>query len=519
MAVALKSVFASFGISVDDSGLKKLDAGVSGMTGKLQALGAALAGGAIVGGLRSMIHATAEAGAEINDSALRLGFATDELQVWRYAAKLAGVSAEGLEGALQKLNLAADNAKQGAKPQVAAFKALGVAFKDAQGNIRPTADLLPEIADGLAKIGDPAKQSGLAVDLLGRSGVKLLPLLKEGAAGLEKYRGELTELGGIMSGEAIAQADEYGDNIDRLDFALGGLRNTLVLQVLPAVTGIVDKVSKAVAWTGKLVEKTNILKVIGAGLAAGAVVWGARLAAVYGPAVALAGGFIAVTLAIEDLYTLMTGGKSIVGDFLAEFTGDKEAPSKVVDALNESVESLIDNLRIAWEVGKGVFGLLSGESADEAGKGVVALREEMAARKKIADAVAGNKADDKIDPDKKLKAAVLAGDDQGFQAAGGSFEQFQARRLAAVNSGQVQANEKDLGTFGSKITAKAGKVQPSASASAKAGNTVNGGAVTVNVTVPSGTSREQALAIGKIARQEMERANRAAHVALRQEAL
>lgn len=517
--MALKEIYARFGIAVDDTGLKKLDAGVTGLAGKLQAFGAALAGGAIVGGLRSMINATSAAGAEINDSALRLGFATDELQTWRYAAKLAGVSAEGLEGSIQKLNLAADNARQGSKPQVAAFKALGVSFKDAQGNARSTAELLPEIADGLAKIEDPAKQSGLAVDLLGRSGVKLLPLLKEGSAGLEKYKAELEGLGGIMSGEAIAQADEYGDNIDRLDFAMGGLRNTLVLQVLPAVTSMVDKVSKAVAWTSKLVEKTNILKIAGSALAGAAAVWAIKLGVANAGTLALAGGITAVILAVEDMYTLMTGGKSIVGDFLAEFTGDPEAPSRVVEALNESVESLVDNLRIAYAVAEGVFGLLAGESSEEAGKGVGALRQEMEARKKLADVRAGGRADDKVDPDKKLSAAVQAGDSAAFQAAGGSFDAFKERRLEAINAGKAPVTEKDLGTFGSKVSAKAFNDTVRAQmAPGKAGNTVNGGAVTVNVNVPSGTSREQALAIGKIARQEMERANRAARAALRVEA-
>ena len=508
--MALKEIFAQFRIGADDSGLRKLDAGVSGLSGKLKSLGAALAGGAIVSGLRSLVNQTAEAGAEINDSALRLGFGTQELQTWRYAAKLAGVSAEGLEGAFQKLNLAADNASQGAKPQVSAFKALGVAFKDADGRIRPTAELLPEIADGLARVGDPAKQSGLAVDLLGRSGTKLLPLLKEGSAGLEKYRKELEELGGVMSSDLIAQSDEYGDNIDRMDFALAGLRNTLVLNVLPALTNLALQSAKAVAGISKLVEKTNLLKVAGAALATAAAGWAVKLAVANAGTLLLAGGIALAVIALEDLYTLFTGGKSVVGDFLDEMRPLGLDAQEWVAGLTGVWRQFVDVLETAWAIGKDVVGLFGGNSPSA----TKAKKEEIAKREKDEAAARANAPQLREAAQKK---AVAAGDVAAFQEAGGSFDDFKKQRLNAVKSGAVQATEKDRATFGKEI-APAAAVQ-SKSGGSGGGKTVNMGATTLNIQVPAGTSREMANEIAKIAGNEIDKRQRAAHAALRESSI
>ncbi len=506
--MALKDVFAAFTVKGDDSGLKKLDSAVTGLHGKLQSFGAALAGGVIVSGLRNMVRATADAGAEINDSALRLGFGTQELQTWRYAAKLAGVSAEGLEGAFQKLNLAADNAKQGSKVQVKAFKELGVEFQDAEGKIRPTADVLPEIADGLALISDPAKQSGLAVDLLGRSGVKLLPLLKEGSEGLAKYRKELEELGGVMSEDMIAQADEYGDNVDRMDFALDGLRNTLVVNVLPALSNLVLWTAKAIASASKLVKETNLLKVAGTALAGAAAVWGIKLAVANASTLLLAGGIALAVLAMEDLYTLFTGGKSVVGDFLDEMRPLGFDAHEWVEGLTGVWQTFVDTLETAWAVGKDVVGLFSGDAPSA----TQAKREEIAKRE--ADDLQKRASAPQI-KEQALSSAVMAGDVGAFQSAGGSFDQFKEQRLKALNSGQVEATDKDKGTFGKALVQGPAKVSAPAS-TGKAGNTQNVGGIAVNVNVAAGTSREQANEIAKVAKREIQIAIRGAHAAARE---
>ena len=517
----LREVFAQFGIATDDSGLKKLDAGVQGVYGRLQGLAAALAGGAIVSGLRSMVQHTAEAGAELNDSALRLGFATDELQTWRYAAKLAGVDAQGLEGAFQKLNLAADNAKQGSKTQAQAFKTLGVAFKGADGALRPTAELLPEIADSIARVGDPAKQSGLAVDLFGRAGVKLLPLLKEGSAGLAKYKNELQDLGGLMSGEAIAQADEYGDNLDRLDFALGGLRNTIVLNVLPSLTSMIEKGAKLVAGIGKLIEQTNLLKVAAGVMAGLGARWAIGMGIANAGTLAMAAGIAIAVLAIEDFYTLMNGGKSVIGDFLDTAKPLGYDAKEWVAGLTGAWRELLDVLYVV----NAALGDIA--HADTGGSRTKEIKQQIKDREETA---AYERANAPQLKEERQKKAIREGDSKAFYAQGGTFEQFKERRLKFLNwygergmevpkegiyAGKGPSEE-DKGTFGAQLIApKQERVRSAAvAAGGKAGKTIQMAPTNIQVTVPPGTSREMADQIARIAGQEIDRRTRSAVAAL-----
>lgn len=514
---ALKEIFAHFGITVDGKPLQTLDQGVSGVMSKLDTLGRTLAAGAVVQGLRSLVGHTAEAADELGKSAGRLGFQAQELQAWRYAAGLADVSAQDLEASFQKLNLAQDAAKQGGKTQAAAFKTLGVSYKDAHGNLRPVAEMLPEIADGLAKIQDPATRSGLAVDLLGRSGTKLVPLLSEGAEGLAKYRKEMEALGGGFQDELIEQSAEYNDNLTRMDFAVQSLNGHLVLNLLPTLTRLAETSAKLVSGIGWLIEKTNLLKAAGIAIVAWTAKWAAGLLLANGSVLIMAGGIALAVLALEELYTLFTGGKSVIGDFLDEMRPLGMDAQEWVAGLTGVWQEFIDVLETAWEVGKGVVGLLSGESAEEAGRGVVAMKQKIADREKAERAARLGAPQAK---DAAKAAAVKNGGQEGvaaFMAAGGTFEEFKAQRLKGVNSGAFEATDLDRSTFGKElVTARAGKVQAKGSA-AKGSTVVNNGPVNVTAQLAPGTTAQQANEIARIAAKEMDKRQRAAHAALREE--
>jgi hypothetical protein len=173
----------------------------------------------------------------------------------------------------------------------------------------------------------------------------------------------------------------------------------------------------------------------------------------------------------------------------------------------------LDVLETAWEVGKGVVGMLSGESAQEAGAGVVALRQKIAAREEAERNARLNAPQIK---DAALASAAQAGDEKAYQKAGGTFEAFQAQRLKLVNAGKVEATAKDRATFGDKITAKPAKVQGGAAAS-KGGNSVQMGGVAINVTVPPGTPANMANEMARIAGREMDKRTRRAMAAVREQ--
>ena len=53
------------------------------------------------------------------------------------------------------------------------FKDLGISLGDANGNLRSTDDLLPEVLSALSSIEDPATRAATAVDILGKSAARI----------------------------------------------------------------------------------------------------------------------------------------------------------------------------------------------------------------------------------------------------------------------------------------------------------------------------------------------------------
>jgi hypothetical protein len=77
-------------------------------------------------------------------------------------------------------------------------------------------DQFTAIADRLGKIADPTKKAALAMNLFGRSGTELLPMLDKGSKGIGELRAECQRLGLTMSTKDAKAAKEFGDELTRV---------------------------------------------------------------------------------------------------------------------------------------------------------------------------------------------------------------------------------------------------------------------------------------------------------------
>lgn len=524
---ALREVFARFGIQVDGAPLKTLDQGVSGVVSKLNALGSTLAAGAVVQGLRSLTTEASDVVESMNVLRETFKEATPDVLRWsetvgtemgRSATTLQ--KAAGSFGAFLSPMLGADASKEQIAGMSTALAQLSVDLgsfynlTDEEAATKVFSGIAGE-TEAVRRLGIDLTEAGLAAFAKAQNvkkDVKAMTQAEKTELRYQKMLADTTD----KTGDAVRTRDQYANSSKAASEAIKDLRIATGRYLLEGAARLQQALERGALALTKVVKETNLVTVALSLAAAWTAKWAAGLIVANAGALALAGGIALAVLALGDLYTLMTGGKSVIGDFLEAFTGDKEASSNAVTAINESVEGLIDNLRIAYEVAKGVFGLLAGESSDEAGKGVVALRQEIEARKKLSDAAAGNRADVKTNPGAPKEAAVRSGNVSAFMGAGGSFEEFKAQRLKGVNSGAFAATDLDRGTFGKDlVTARAGKVQGKA-ASGK-GNTVNNGPVTVQAQLAPGTTAQQAEEIARIAGKEIDKRQRSAHAALREQ--
>lgn len=234
--------------------LKLFQRAAGDVTGNLKTLGAmamvpmgaAAAGAAAI--VKSSVSSMVAYGGAVDDASRSLSIASDALQGFRYAAAQSGSSAEEMDGAIAMLNKNIANAAAGKNKQlVSLFKALGISMRDANGHMKTAAELMPEVADAIARQKDGTQRAYIATQLFGRSGQNLIKLLKGGAAGLAEQRAEAEKFGVIMSQDAVAAATAFGDSMTRNKYAIQGLQNSIGEKLLPVLQPMLDSFNDWIA--------------------------------------------------------------------------------------------------------------------------------------------------------------------------------------------------------------------------------------------------------------------------------
>lgn len=183
---------------------------------------------------------------EIGKMAQKVGVSTEILSAYRVQAQLSNVATEGLQSGMAKFARTAADAAAGGKDQAAVFQAIGVATRDAAGNLRPMSDLVQDVAKKFASYEDSASKTALAQQLFGKSGAELIPFLNElGEKSLPEVIKQADEFGNVISGNASKQAETFNDNITRLKLEASGFAQAVVQQVLPNMVALSDQMVQA----------------------------------------------------------------------------------------------------------------------------------------------------------------------------------------------------------------------------------------------------------------------------------
>lgn len=328
------------------------------MTGALLA-GAAIAS-ILVGAsaLTAKFAETADAGGKFADS---IGVNFEAMQELEYGVQRAGGTIEDLRGDLLNLTKTLSSPIPGEFNQMLAM--MGISSRTASGQIKTADQVIGDLAkkfDGLSSV--KAQQLGAKIGL-SQSTVKLL---QQGADGIAELRAQAQKLGGIIPASAAKDAAEYRDVMLDIATMVKGVSNTVGAALLPVLTAANTKLRDWLMtnreWIASGIERfvksvidgfqdfidilrtgykvvtdflsplnellggfdaldlvapkvTAVLLAIAAAMAVLAV--NTLIAAAPFIAIAAAVGLVLVTL--EDLYTYIEGGDSLIGRFFAAF--------------------------------------------------------------------------------------------------------------------------------------------------------------------------------------------------------
>lgn len=226
---AAKSAGKSSGGSFASSMAKGLAAGAV-------AVGAAAV--AMVKGVVDGAQSVATYGDEIDKMSQKLGFSAEAYQQWDYVLNLSGTSMTNVSAGMKTLTNQLDAARNGSADAEAMFAQLGLSLDDL--NTMSREELFSAVITGFQGMEESTERAALANDLFGRSGQELAPLFNTTAEATQEAIDKSTEYGMVMSDELVKASAAFVDSQTTLNNTLGGLKNRLLGEFLPALTLVTD---------------------------------------------------------------------------------------------------------------------------------------------------------------------------------------------------------------------------------------------------------------------------------------
>ena len=313
-------------------GEDKVKAGLKGVTDSMSAADKAVAnakmafagllGVVSVGAFAAWVKTGIEAADAAHQISQKTGLATKDVAGLQLAFKLGIGSADGMSTAMAKM------AKQAVEGN-SAFKTLGVSTRNADGSMRGMKDILYDTADAFANVKDGTAKSVLAMEIFGKAGADMIPLLNGGADGLREMADMAEKLGLVIEKDVGEQADKFHDTLDLLKMGGQGVATQMAAQLLPAFNSVAGGMLNWLTEGGKVKGMADAL--------------GAGMKILY---TIIAGG-------IEVISTIGQGfgalGAAIAAVFSGDFAGAKAVMVDFMDTAKKDWSSTIANLGSVWD--------------------------------------------------------------------------------------------------------------------------------------------------------------------------
>jgi hypothetical protein len=306
-------------------GLGGLTDTAKSVNGVLANLGVAVS----VAGLTAMVKSAIDTGDALDEMSQRVGVSVETLSVWKPAAEQSGVSGESFEKGLRKLSTTMLEAATGSEDAARGFSAVGVEFKNQDGTLRATDQVLLDLAERFKSMPDGAEKTALAVQLFGKSGAELIPFLNQGRDGINELAAEMQALGVQMSSETAAQAGNFNDALDKVKLATTSIGNQIIASLLPALNDMAGGMVESAKQGGTLRVILDGVVLVLKTLALGVATVGKAFVAL-GEAIGAG-----VAAAVEALKGNTEGAKAIIADLKGNLV-------KRLDELASFRDSLFD---------------------------------------------------------------------------------------------------------------------------------------------------------------------------------
>lgn len=197
----------------------------------------AAAGAAVLARWSAQQGAAAEASINFAD---RLGISVGRAQQWQAQMRIAGVSADSLEGSVRALSAALEDPTGAGAKAVETLRALGVQTRTTSGEQRELGPVLEDVVRKLAGISSDSERAATAQRLLGRgAAVELLPWIKN----LGDLDEAVKRLGIGLDESGTRKLAEFDDEIGKAQEAWEEFKRSISAKLAPIEIAILGSLN------------------------------------------------------------------------------------------------------------------------------------------------------------------------------------------------------------------------------------------------------------------------------------
>lgn len=257
-AKSSESAFGSLGGFYDRFAKKaeEMSGGLIGTSSALITVGkaAALTGAAIVSGigiLGSMAVTAAQAADELDRLSQRTGISTDTLQQYSLVLNRNDMSQAQFATGLQQLSKRMGDLHNPTSQIGKAFKQLGLEM----GPNTPADQAFEAIAKKISAMPDGMHKTAIAMQVFGRSGGELIPIMNEIGGGMDAVKARAESLGVVMGSSQIKALKDLDTAWDDLKQTMSGFVNNVGSLVAPVFTPMANAITELIGKVSKLTQE------------------------------------------------------------------------------------------------------------------------------------------------------------------------------------------------------------------------------------------------------------------------
>ena len=173
-------------------------------------------------------------GDTIAKESAKMHISTESYQELQFILSHFGSDISVVKNAMKTLTAQAESGSE-------AFAQLGISEQEVATLSQE--DLFYRVVEGLQGVTDESERTILAQSLLGKSSIDMTNLFNATAEETEALRQQVHDLGGVMSDDAVKDAEAYQDAMLNMNTALDGVKKNMMSKFLPGLTSVMDGLS------------------------------------------------------------------------------------------------------------------------------------------------------------------------------------------------------------------------------------------------------------------------------------